>query len=276
MLPPGYQRFTTQDGAELAMRRWAQPSAKGAVLLVHGLGEHLGRYDALAQRLNAKGYDVLAYDHYGHGLSGGPRGGLARDTQLIEHLVELHDAVLQRLAAPRGPRIVLGHSLGGLVVAAALARRLLDTDFAVLSSPALAVSMAAWQRAALGWLPRFAPNLTLANGLDAERLAHDKAVIEAYRNDPLVHDRISLRLGAFIAQEGKRVLEAAANWSTKTLLLYAGDDRLVNPQGSAAFAAAAPRSRVTAECFPTLYHEIFNEPDPAPLTALANWLDALG
>jgi alpha-beta hydrolase superfamily lysophospholipase len=268
MLPAGYERCTMRDGETLATRHWLVPRARGCVLVVHGLGEHLGRYHALAQRLNAAHYDVLAYDHYGHGMSSGPRGGLARHAQMLEHLGELHASLRH------DRRIVLGHSLGGLVVAAALARGMLQTELAVLSSPALAVHMARWQKAALNWLPKFAPNLTLANGLDADRLSHDRTVVQAYREDPLVHDRISARLGAFVANEGPLVLQAAPHWSTKTLLLYAGDDRLVNPQGSAAFATAAPRDRVTAQCFPSLYHEIFNELDPAPLTALVDWLDA--
>jgi alpha-beta hydrolase superfamily lysophospholipase len=183
-------------------------------------------------------------------------------------------------AQAAGPLIVLGHSLGGLVAASAVSRGLLRPDGLVLSSPALAVDMAAWQRAAVGWLPRVAPGLTLGNGLKPEYLSHDPAVVAAYEADPLVHDRICARLGAFVAHEGERVCAAAGHWSVPTLLLYAGDDRLVSPRGSRAFAAAAEAAGAPVEsrCFGTLYHEIFNEPDPAdsPFTALATWLDARG
>jgi alpha-beta hydrolase superfamily lysophospholipase len=177
---------------------------------------------------------------------------------------------------------VLGHSLGGLIASSAVARGLLKPEGLVLSSPALAVDMAAWQRAAVGWLPRVAPDLTLGNGLQPKYLSHDPAVVAAYEADPLVHDRICARLGAFVATEGGRMVAAAARWPVRTLLLYAGDDRLVAPRGSDAFAAAAAGGRagaatVTAQRFAALYHEIFNERDSAPvLKALADWLDAKG
>jgi len=299
----------TADGETLALTDWplgtgapalapAHPpatTARGTVLIVHGLGEHAGRYAPLAKWLNAQGYAVRAYDLYGHGHSSGRRGHLARETQHLEHLAEVAAATRSAAAARTAtggasPLIVLGHSLGGLIASSAVARGLLMPDGLVLSSPALAVDMAAWQRAAVGWLPRIAPDLTLGNGLQPKYLSHDPAVVAAYETDPLVHDRICARLGAFVASEGGRVVAAAARWPVRTLLLYAGDDRLVAPRGSDAFAAAAiggpagdlagssgGRTAVTARRFAALYHEIFNERDSAPvLKALADWLDAKG
>ena len=128
-----------------------------------------------------------------------------------------------------------------------------------------------------------APALTLGNGLKPEYLSHDPAVVAAYVADPLVHDRICARLGAFVATEGEAVCAAARGWRVPTLLIYAGDDRLVAPRGSDAFAAAAAAggAPVTVARFPALYHEVFNEPEPAdptasPFRALAAWLDARG
>jgi len=260
------------DGAELALRDWPLADAGSTILLVHGLGEHGGRYAHVADWLNQQGHAVRAYDHYGHGHSSGPRGGLQRETQLLEHLAE----VLAALRAERASEhriTVLGHSLGGLVVSAAVARGLIVPDGLVLSAPALAVDMAAWQRAVVGWLPALWPNLTLGNGLQTQYLSHDAAVVQAYLDDPLVHDRICARLGAFVAGEGERVLAQAPRWNVPTLLLYAGQDRLVNPRGSQAFAAAAPDSVVAAHCFEPLYHEIFNETDSMPVfAALGEWL----
>ncbi len=305
----GSQRstLTTADGSPLALYDWpvADGTPRGTVLIVHGLGEHAGRFTALAARLNAAGWSVRAYDQYGHGESArqgaGRRGALARPLQLPEHLAEVAAATRAALGGPPPttaspttagppPLIVLGHSLGGLVAASAVMHGLLRPDGLVLSSPALAVDMAAWQRAAVGWLPRLAPALTLGNGLKPEYLSHDPAVVAAYVADPLVHDRICARLGAFVATEGEAVCAAAGGWRVPTLLLYAGDDRLVAPRGSDAFAAAAAEggAPVTAVRFPALYHEVFNEPEPAgpaaasadpaasPFRALAAWLDARG
>ncbi len=264
----------TNDGAELACHSWPVADASSTVLLVHGLGEHAARYTHVAAWLNAQGHAVEAYDQFGHGHSSGPRGGLQRDLQLPEHLAEVLGA-LRAQHAPGHRITVLGHSLGGLVVASAVARGLIAPEGVVLSSPALAVHMAAWQRAVVGWLPALWPNLTLGNALQPQYLSHDAAVVQAYLDDPLVHDRICARLGAFVASEGERVLAQASRWHVPTLLLYAGKDRLVDPAGSRAFAATAPASVVRAQCFEQLYHEIFNEPDSSTvLESLGAWLNA--
>jgi len=101
-------------------------------------------------------------------------------------------------------------------------------------------------------------------------------VVAAYRDDPLVHDRIAPRLVRFLADAGPAVRALAPRWQVPTLLLYAGSDRLVVPAGSAAFAAAAPADVVTARAFAPLFHEIFNEPErDEVLAVLAAWLDTL-
>jgi alpha-beta hydrolase superfamily lysophospholipase len=145
----------------------------------------------------------------------------------------------------------------------------------VLSSPALDTGLNVVQKALLAVLPQIAPNLRIGNGLNPSFISHDPAVVAAYKADKLVHDRISARLALLIAEGGPAVITQAPQWTTPTLLLYAGDDRLVNPVGSRAFAAAAPKEVVTAQCFDTLHHEIFNEIKSGPVfEALKRWLDA--
>ena len=275
------REFVARDDSHLSVTNWAASEEAGTprkplVLLVHGLGEHAGRYAPLARRLCAAGYPVRAYDHYGHGHSEGPRGGLARDLQLCEHLGEIAVASLAEARFTDRSLVLVGHSLGGLVVASAVMRGLVRPALLVMSSPALAVRMAAWQRAAVGLLPQVWPGLTLGNGLDPRILSHDPQVVADYLADPWVHDRICARLGAFVAFEGERVRAAAAGWTTPTLLLYAGDDRAVDPAGSRAFATAAPQSVVHSHCFEAMYHEIFNEPDAGDvLTILERALAAV-
>jgi len=271
--------FTASDGENLAVQDW--PLAEGrvlraAVLLVHGLGEHAGRYDALARRLNGWGFAVRGYDQYGHGESGGPRGGLSSDTRLLDDLADLVESTRARF--PRDtPLILLGHSMGGLVAAQFVARYASRVDGLVLSSPALDAGLGPVQKLLLAVLPRWLPNLRVGNGLQPKYLSHDPEVVRAYLADPLVHDRISARLARFIAHGGPAVVAQAARWRVPSLLMYAGDDRLVQPAGSRAFAAAAP-SCVESTEFPALYHELFNEPfterDPASVRAcLQAWLD---
>jgi alpha-beta hydrolase superfamily lysophospholipase len=119
------------------------------------------------------------------------------------------------------------------------------------------------------------PDLAVGNGLKVDWISRDAGVVKAYADDPLVHDRITGRLGLFIARQGPAVIAAAPKWKTPTLLMWAGADRCVAPAGSAAFAAAAPRDVVTTREWPGLFHEIFNEPERAEvLKVLDDWLEA--
>ena len=268
--------FTASDGDNLAVQDWHlhdEMHPRALVLIVHGLGEHGHRYDHVARRLTDWGYAVRCYDQYGHGDSGGVRGALPQSARLIDDLADLVETTRKRYAGV--PLVLLGHSMGGLVAACFAARGLLPVDGLVLSSPALATRLTPVQKLLMAVVPRIAPNLAVGNGLDPQYLSHDPQVVAAYRADPRVHDRITGRLARFIADEGEKVLAAAPKWSVPTLLLYAGDDRLVDPEGSRRFAASAPAALVTTQCFPELWHEIFNEKDSEPVfSALRQWLDA--
>jgi alpha-beta hydrolase superfamily lysophospholipase len=268
--------FTASDGDNIALQDWPLPEGlalRGVVILVHGLGEHAGRYDTLARRLNSWGFAVRGYDQYGHGESDGMRGGLPVRPRLLDDLADVIESTRRRMEAGV-PMVVLGHSMGGLVASCLVAQRQVPIEGLVLSSPALDPGLSAFQKLLLAMLPRIAPNLTVGNGLDPDFISHDPDVVAAYKADPMVHDRISGRLARFIAGSGPLVLEHAPHWRVPTLLMWAGEDKLVNPRGSRAFAAAAPRGVVTARCFEGLFHEIFNELDAEPVFAtLRQWLD---
>ena len=253
--------LTGVDGANLVVYDWDgvdEGLVKAQVLMVHGLGEHAGRYDAIAKCLNHWGYGARAYDQYGHGESDGQRGAIPSDLRLQEDLSDVIQSTRTRIGAQM-PLILFGHSLGGLVAAHWVAQNPGTVQGLVLSSPALALTLNPLQKLLLSVLPRLAPDLRMGNGLKIESLSHDPSVVEAYRQDPLVHDRISARLAHYMMQAGAATRGQAAQWSVPTLLLYAGADQLVNPAGSRAFAAAAPKDVVSAQSYPPLYHEIFNE-----------------
>jgi alpha-beta hydrolase superfamily lysophospholipase len=244
------------------------------VLIVHGLGEHAGRYDPLARRLNQWGFAVRSYDQYGHGESDGVRGGLPTTNRLLDDLTDLVESSYRR-AGPGVPLLLFGHSMGGLVAASFVSRGRQPVDALVLSSPLLAMRLNPVQKLMMRVVPKLAPNLTVSNGVDPDFLSHDRAVVEDYKIDPRVHDRVSGRLARFFADEGPAVVSRAAQWQVPTLLLYAGQDKVVDPEGSRAFAAAAPTTMVASHCFDGYYHEIFNEADREPVYAqLQQWLDA--
>ncbi len=268
--------FTAGDGENIAVQFWPTPpgmARRGIVVLVHGLGEHAGRYEHLARRLTGWGFAVLGYDQCGHGKSAGARGRLPNTMRLIEDLNDILQSARRRLA-PGQKLVVLGHSLGALVTCVLVLLRDVRADALVLSSPAFSPLLSAWQKLLLRAAARVAPDLTVRNGITPEALSHDPEVVDAYRADPLVHNRISGRLANFIAQSGPRVLSRASRWRLPTLLLYGGSDVLVDPAASRAFAKAAPPGLVTAHCLEDMYHEVFNEADAEPVfEILRQWLD---
>lgn len=274
--------LTTRDKLALAVRHWPvapRDTLRGVVCLVHGLGEHSGRYASVARHFNLLGWAVVGYDHRGHGRSPGQRGGLSQNDDLLHDLASVIDTVRHHYPAQR--LLVLGHSLGGLTVARFVAAWATPTeeaawrrpvDLCVLSSPALDIGLSGFQKTLLS-LGRFTPDLAVGNGLKPEWVSSDASVVRDYVDDPLVHDRITGRLTRFMLDSGEVVASRAPTWTVPTLLLYAGADRCVRPAGSARFAASAPAGVVTTHAYPHMAHEVFFEPDRARVLAdLQAWL----
>ena len=257
----------------LAFYSWPQPpqNPHAAVLLLHGLGEHMGRYGHVASALQAAGYVVFGYDHHGHGLSSGLRGNLLSPSQLVD---DVHFVIGHVSTLTPAPLVVLGHSMGGLIAARAVAQSLPHIDALVMSSPALGAQTNWIQKFLLATLPKLLPHVRVDNGVKSAWLARDAQVVRAYSEDPLVHRQISAGLAAWILREGAQTVAQASTWSMPTLLMYAGQDQLVLPQASAEFARLAPSQVLQSHCFNVMYHEIFNDPEKAMVFAkLLSWLD---
>lgn len=264
------------DGTPLAAYRWETPApARRGVYILHGLSEHAGRYDRLARWLNARGWQVAAHDHRGHGRSAGPRAGLRHRDDLVA------DAVPMIADWARGldqPPVLLGHSMGAAVAALIALRRLAALQGLALSSPPFRVAVPIWLRAALNLLADLAPDLRVRHGLATPRLSHDPQTVQAYHADPLVNRCLTGRLARFIDLAGREALQRAPGLDVPTLLLVAGDDAIVDPAGSREFAARAPSGRVDLRWYGQAWHEVFNESPPlaAPVYAdLDRWLAAL-
>ena len=264
----------TDDGVPLHWRQWNKTGmgpARGTVLIVHGLGEHVGRYEHVAAHLNHWGWHVVGHDQRGHGASGGARGDLPHNRRFEQDLALVIDELRADATLGAGPLVMLGHSMGGLIAARFAAGGLPGAgspppwyrplDGLVLSSPALAVDMSAFQRGLLAATLPLVPHLAVGNGLKPAWISRSQDVVSAYQQDPLVHNRITPTLAAMIARGGEAVLARAADWTLPTLLMWAGADRCVSPAGSSRFAATAPKAVVQSQCFEKLFHEIFNEPE---------------
>jgi alpha-beta hydrolase superfamily lysophospholipase len=256
---------------DLFTRAWrARGETTGSVLIAHGLGEHSGRYAHVAAFLNNAGWDVFALDHFGHGQSPGARGAMLSESHYLDNLGLAVDWA--RTHSRAGPFVLLGHSMGGGLSASFVRRNVRPLDGLILSSPALDPGLGGAQRALLGLLAPVAPNLRIPNGLNAQRLCRDPQVVKAYLADRPNHNRIAVRLVKFLADEGPRSLAAASSWPIPTLLVYAGADQLVNPQGCARFAASGSAT-IESQVYPAMDHEILNDPDKALVLArIAEWL----
>lgn len=262
---------------ELALHDWPLPAdwpTRGTALIVHGLGEHAGRYEHVVQQLNQWGYSVRAYDQYGHGESSGARGQLPSNDRLVNDLAAVIDDT-RRGMDDRLPLVLVGHDLGALVAARMVALQQRRVEALVLSSPAFGLPFTAVQRTLLRPLHRLLPQRLVYRELYAGQRSHDPDVAAALRADPLKHEYLSARLAHFIVSAGAAVVQAAPRWSVPTLLLYAGLDRMVDVAATQAFVQHAPPAVVQARLYPMHYHELFNELDRAMVfDAMGEWLRA--
>jgi alpha-beta hydrolase superfamily lysophospholipase len=268
--------LTMADGQQLFLRDWSGRATHSAVLIVHGLGEHSGRYDALAKWFVSHGYAVRSYDQRGHGRTPGRRGALRHSDDLLRDLT----AVYENYAIHSGRHpLLLGHSMGGLVALRAVLDGRVEPSGLVLSSPALRSFEPLWLRRLAAVLARVLPNLPLRNGLPIDALSHDTKVVEEYRTDPLRTGWITPRLADFIFRAGASSITDAWRLRVPSLLLAAGSDRLVDPSGSRDFANGAwATHQLTSRFFDTLFHELFNETETGRhqvLAQLAEWLRRL-
>ena len=248
---------------------------RGIVLLAHGYAEHVGRYREFMAHLAGRGLAVAAIDHRGHGRSGGPRGHCRDFGEFIADLRTLAD--LAEEWWPGVPRLLFGHSMGGLLAFLYLLRHPDTVRAGALSGPAFKVADSApriLQSVAL-LLARVAPGVTFRSNLDPGALSRDPAVGAAYLADPLVHRAASAGFVRAIRAAQAAAMEGAPRLAVPLLILHGDADRLVLPAGSAEIAArlSCPHQLVL---LPGFYHELLNEPASERarvLEVLDRWFD---
>jgi acylglycerol lipase len=266
------EHFSAHDGAQLFARRWAVDAPRASVVIVHGYGEHCGRYEDVAQFLNGLGCSVFAYDQRGHGRSPGKRGFIRRFAALPE---DLH-AFLQHVAPAFEDRAVflLGHSMGGLVLAHYMLAHALPVRGLIFSSPLLKL------HAVSPLLLRLSPVLSLLTPwlpvarVDPEGLSREPTVVATYRADPFVyHGRIGARTGAELHGAVEEVRAGLDRLGPPLYILHGTEDPLVPAEGSQDLHRLAGAADKTLRLYEGGYHEQFHDLEKARvLEELGDWL----
>ncbi len=230
---------------------------KAIILLVHGFGEHAGRYHDWAAKFNEEGVSLRAFDLPGHGNSEGRRGVMPR----FEVLYDTIDIMIKDIAAelPRVPQFIYGHSLGGGIVLDYLIQRKPDLRGAIVTSPwiRLAYEPPRIKKLIASVVSKIMPGMTQPSGLKTEDLSRDPKVVESYRNDPLVYGTISAGIFGSITDAGKEILSRASEITLPLLLVHGRDDRITSAAATMEVAAAAPKA--TLKLWDGGYHELHND-----------------
>ncbi len=263
-------------GKSIYTQEWKPDHAKAAVVLVHGLGEHSGRYQHVAGAFNRAGYALLAADLPGHGQTGGPRGHIPSYEVALDLISCMLDEARSRY--PGLPVFLYGHSMGGNLVLYYGLQRQPNLAGMICTSPGLGVTepVPGWKVLLGRILYNMLPAFQMDNGLDVNNLSHDPRVIEKYKNDPLVHGKVSARLGLDVIGNGEYIVAHAAEFPPIPLLLMQGSqDHIVNPPATERFAKRTG-ALLTYKVWDGLYHELHNEPQQGEVIAyMIGWLDGL-
>lgn len=271
-MPSEIGSVIARDGTTLRTRRWLPPGDPWAgLLIVHGLGEHSGRHERTGTILAAAGLLVHGWDHRGYGASGGPPCHVERWDDLLDDV----DEALQRLRrdAPGRPVVLVGHSMGGLIVLDHATSGRPTADLLVLSGPGLGDTIAPWKHRLAPLLDPLVPRLRLPSAITPEDVCRDPSQAVADRGDPLIRQVGSVRLArlGFDAQRrvGARVA-ALERMPMPTLVVHGAEDTVVPVASSAALERLGG---VTRRVLPGLRHETFNEPEgPEVLTGIIGWI----
>jgi acylglycerol lipase len=246
---------------------------KASLLIAHGLGEHSGRYMNVVNHFTPLGYAIYGLDHIGHGKSDGGREVVERFEDFTDNLTIYYNLV--KVWHPGKPIFLLGHSLGGLIATTYLLDHPNDFKGAIISAAMISIPANITPiTITIGkFLSSIAPRTGIV-GLDATGVSRDPAVVNAYKNDPLVfHGKTPARLAAETLKAMRRVTSEINKITLPFITLQGSADRLVNPKDAKLLFDEASSKDKTLKFYEGLYHEVFNEPERAVvLKDVENWL----
>lgn len=267
--------FQTSDGLTLFARQWLPPqNVRAVIVLVHGLGEHSGRYAHVATRLSKEDLAMMTFDLRGHGRSEGKRGDAPSFDAYMQDLGEFQKLVERRFET--APCFFYGHSMGGLLLLNYLIRNQPPIRGAVVSAAGLHTPLTK-QKAKLALVKRLSgwfPQLALPSGLDANAISRDQEVVQRYKTDPLVHGWVTLRMAQATIPAIDFVFQHADEIKVPLLILHGTADQLTYPSGSEELAQRVPRAKLVL--FEGLAHELHNEPEKEQVfQTVLKWINDL-
>jgi len=250
----------TPDGLTLLGRRWPLGSTtpRGRALLLHGVGEHSGRYDEVAAAMTSLGIEVVSYDQRSFGASQGNKGEIPDDTALVADAVFVFDFV-RREGPTDPPPFLVAHSMGGTTAAYAVATGLITPRGLVLSSPAFAPTMTELEEHALRKLLLLAPNAPLASGIKPGQVTRDPSEQRKIKADKRMHTTVTPRLAVSIVDQGRATLANPRRIRVPTVLLVAGADLVVDRDTTLRFFARMRPAIRSLHLYKALFHEVFKE-----------------
>jgi acylglycerol lipase len=270
-------KFDGNSSINFYVRGWDPTSnrPKALLTLVHGLGEHTGRYLHVGKSMTDAGYALVGFDLRGHGKSGGARGHFPSLSAIMQDIRQFSKFLVQRY--PDIPHFLYGHSLGGLLSLAYALQYPAGLNGVIITGAALRSSLQEQKNkiAMVNLLGSLLPNITVPSGLDATTISRDADVVKKYTTDPLVHDKTTLGLGKAALKAIEQCFAHAKDFTLPLLIMHGADDKLTYPSGSKDFAKlAAPGHDVTLKLWDGLYHEIHNEPEKAAVFKLmTEWIE---
>ena len=265
----------TPDGFTLATSSWVPDQPKALALLAHGHAEHIGRYAHVIEALVDTGYAVYSQDHRGHGKSTGERALAMRFDDFVDDFRLL--AVQARAAHPDLPRVLIGHSMGGLIAARYALQYGNDLTALVTSGAAFIIDegVSAPVRLAAKVVARIAPRMAVPGKDSGDTLSYDPAVREAFKADPLNYNGPArMRTAVQMTIAGADALQRASLLRLPYLAMHGADDKLTSPRGTERFFEGASSPDKTLKLWPHMKHEIFNEIEREQVIAyMIAWLD---
>ncbi len=269
--------FTSFDGAKIFYRYSEEIESKKVFVIVHGLLEHSGRYTDVMKRISSWGFSVFIPDLRGHGNSEGPR----IDVESFQHyLLDLKTLYDMLFTCGYREFYLLGHSMGGLIVVRFIQEYqefIKQTKTVILSSPFLGWKDVSFLRLNLiKILSLIAPSLYLTDVVNPDYLSRSKEIASKYRNDPLIHNKVTIRLIVEIDKNMKILREKLNELFPPLLLLVSGKDYLVDTESAIDIFKKINSPLKKQHIFPESYHEIFNEEDDIKETAykiIRGWIE---